>query len=66
MHYKILVAEYEERWKIIELVTKSYWWSDITKDVKKYVNKCNIYHKIKNQTEVLVGNLMFQRNCRYI
>ena len=48
LHYIILVAEYGERWKIIELVTKSYWWSDITKDVKKYVNRCNIYYKIKN------------------
>ena len=35
LHHNVLVAEYRERWKIIELVTRNDWWSDITKDIKK-------------------------------
>jgi len=33
---------------MMELVTRNYWWPEITKDVRKYVNKCNICHRIKN------------------
>jgi len=33
---------------MIELVTRNYWWPEITKDVEKYVNRCNICHRIKN------------------
>jgi len=34
-------------------VTKNYWWSGVTRDVKKYMNRCDIYQKMKNQTEAL-------------
>jgi len=30
----------------------------VTKDVKKYVNSCNIYQKMKNRTNILVEKLM--------
>ena len=34
-------------------MTKNYWWSGVTRDVKKYMNRCDIYQKMKNQTEAL-------------
>ena len=43
---------------MIELVIRNYWWLEVMKDVGKYVNKCNLCQKMKNQIEVQVGKLM--------
>ena len=43
---------------MIELVTKNYWWPDITKDIGKYVDKCDLYQRVKNRTEILAGKLI--------
>ena len=37
LHHDVLVAGYEGIWKMIELVTRNYWWLGITKDIGKYV-----------------------------
>jgi len=39
------------------LVTKNYWWPEVTRDVGKYIDIYNMHQKIKNRTEVLVGKL---------
>ena len=57
LHYDILVAGYGSRWKMTELVTRNYWWSEVTKDIGKYVEKCNMCQRVKNRTEVLAGKL---------
>ena len=44
-----------------ELVTRNYWWPKVTRDVEKYVNRYNIYQKIKNRIEVLVGKLKLSK-----
>ena len=41
-----------------ELVTRNYWWPEVTKNIRKYINECNLYQRIKNRTEVLIGMLM--------
>ena len=51
LHHDMLVAEYRGRWKIIELVTRNYWWLEVIRDVGKYIDSCNIYQRIKNRTE---------------
>ena len=28
-----------EQWKMVELVTRNYWWPGVTKEVKQYVEK---------------------------
>ena len=43
LHYNVLVAGHEERWKTTKLVTRNYQWPEVTKDVEKYVGSCNIY-----------------------
>ena len=48
LYHDILVAGYEGSWKTMELVTRNYWWPGVTKDIDKYVNKCNICQRIKN------------------
>jgi len=37
-----------------ELVMRNYWWPRVTKDVRKYVNRCNMCQKMKNKTETPV------------
>ena len=38
LHHDILVAGHGERWKMIELVTRNYWWTEVMKDIGKYVD----------------------------
>jgi len=45
-------------WKTTELVMKNYWWPEVTKDVEKYVDGCDMFQRMKNQIEVPVGKLM--------
>ena len=33
LYHDILTAEYEDRWKTMELVTRNYWWPEVTRDV---------------------------------
>ena len=42
LHHNILVAGYGERWKTIELVMRNYWWPEIIKDVRKYIDSCDM------------------------
>jgi len=39
-------------------VTKNYWWPVVTKDVEKYVDRCNMCQKMKNWTETSAENLI--------
>ena len=58
MHYDMLIARHGERWKIIELVMRNYWWPGVTRNIGKYVDGCNMCQRIKNRTEALVGKLI--------
>jgi len=40
------------------LVTRNYWWPEVTKNVGKYVNSCDLYQRMKNRMEALVGKLI--------
>jgi len=41
-----------------ELVMRNYWWPEVTKDVGKYVDGCDMCQRIKNRTEAPAGKLM--------
>ena len=43
LHYNILVAGHGEKWKTTELVTRNYWWPGVTRDVRRYIEGCDIY-----------------------
>jgi len=57
LHHNVPVAGHGGKWKITELVMRNYWWLEVTKDVGKYAEKCDMYQRMKNRTEVLVGKL---------
>jgi len=42
---------------MVELVTRNYWWPGVTRDVGKYVERCDLCQRMKNRTEEPAGKL---------
>ena len=57
LHHDVLAAGHGGRWKTVELVTRNYWWPEVTRDMGKYVEGCDLCQKMKNRTEELAGKL---------
>jgi len=57
LHHDVPAARYGGRWKMVELVTRNYWWPGVTRDVGKYVEECDLYQRMKNRTEEPAGKL---------
>jgi len=41
----------------VELVTRNYWWPGVTRDIGKYVERCDLCQRMKNRTEKPAGKL---------
>ena len=61
LHHDVLVARHGGRWKMVELVTRNYWWLGVTRDVGRYVEGCDLYQRIKNRTEKVAGKLKLSK-----
>ena len=52
------------------LVTRNFWWPGVTREVKRYVERCNACQQNKNQTqppaEKLMPNLIPEKAWIYI
>jgi len=46
------------QWKTIELVTRNFWWPEVTREVKQYMEGCDACQHNKNPTEQPAGKLM--------
>ena len=57
LHYNVPAVEHGEYWKMVELVTRNYWWLGVTRDVGRYVEECDLCQRMKNRTEEPVGKL---------
>jgi len=57
LHHNVPVAGHGGKWKTMELVTRNYWWLGVTKNIERYVERCDICQRMKNRMEVLAGNL---------
>ena len=57
LHYDIPIAGHGGQWKTVELVTRNYWWPEVTKEVKQYVEGCDQCQRMKNRTEMPAGKL---------
>jgi len=57
LHHDILIAGHEGRWKTVELVTRNYWWPGVTRDIGRYVERCDLCQRMKNRMEELAGKL---------
>jgi len=57
LHLNVPVVGYGSRWKMTELVTRNYWWLGVIRDIGRYIEGCDIYQRIKNRTEEVIGKL---------
>jgi len=54
----VLIAEHGRRWKTIGLVTRNYWWPEVTKYVGKNIKICDLCQRMKNRIQAPVGKLI--------
>jgi len=48
LYYDTPVGRHERQWKTTELVTRNFWWPEVTKKVKKYVEGYDACQRNKN------------------
>jgi len=61
LYHDVLVVGHGGKWKIMELVTRNYWWPEIMRDIEKYVENCDMCQRIKNRTEVTIGKFKLSK-----
>jgi len=61
LHHDMPAAGHGGRWKIVELVTRNYWWLGVTRDVGRYVEGCDLCQRMKNRMEELAGKLKLSK-----
>ena len=42
LHHNAPAVGHGGRWKIVEFVTRNYWWLGVTRDVGRYVEGCDL------------------------
>ena len=57
LHHDVPAVGHGGRWKMVELVTRNYWWPGVMRDVGKYVEGCDLCQRMKNRMEEMAGKL---------
>jgi len=57
LYHDVLMAGHGGRWKMVELVTRNYWWPEVMRNIGRYVKGCDLCQRMKNRMEELVGKL---------
>ena len=58
LHHNTPVGGHGGQWKTVELVTQNFWQPGVTKEVKRYIEECNVCQCNKNCIEQPAGKLM--------
>ena len=58
LYHNTPVRGHGGQWKIVELVTQNFWQPEVTKEVKRYIEGCNVCQRNKNCTKQPAGKLM--------
>jgi len=58
LYHNTPVGGYGGQWKMVELVTRNFWWPGVTREVKRYVEGCNSCQRNKNRAAAPAGKLM--------
>ena len=48
LYHDMPVGGHGEQWKMVELVTRNFWWPGVTREVKRYIERYNAYQCNKN------------------
>ena len=57
LYHNVLMAGHGGKWKMVELVTRNYWWPGVIREVGQYVEGCDLCQRMKNQMEEVAGKL---------
>ena len=57
LHHDVPIAGHGEKWKTVELITRNYWWPEVTREVGRYVEGCDLCQQMKNRTEEVTRKL---------
>jgi len=57
LHHDVPAAGYRGRWKTVKLVIRDYWWPEVIRDIRRYVEGCDLCQRMKNRTEEVAGKL---------
>jgi len=58
LQYDMPIGGYGGQWKMTELVTRNFWWPGVSKEVKQYMEGCDVCQRNKNCMQALAGKLM--------
>jgi len=58
LHHDTPIGRHGGQWKTTELVTRNFWWLGLSREVKQYVEECNVCQRNKNRTQAPAGKLM--------
>jgi len=58
LYHDTPIGGHRGQWKMVELVTRNFWWPRVTKKVKRYVEGCDTCQQNKNCIEQPAGKLM--------
>ena len=61
LYHNMPAAEHGGQQKMVELVTRTYWWLGVTRDVEKYVERCDLCQRMKNRMEKMTGKLKLSK-----
>jgi len=51
------VAEHPRHWKTLELVSRNYWWLQMSRYIRQYVSTCDLCIRTKPIRQAPVGKL---------
>ena len=57
LYHDMLAAIHRDWWKTVELVTRNYWWPEVTRDIGRYVEGCDLCQRVKNRMEEIAEKL---------
>jgi len=55
--HNIKVAEHPRHWKTLELVSRNYWWLQMSRYIRQYVSTCDLCIRTKPIRQALVDKL---------
>jgi len=61
LYHDVLVVGYRGRWKMMELVTRNYYWPEVTRNIRRYVEGCNMCQRMKNRMEAIIEKLRLSK-----
>ena len=58
LHYDMPVGRHRGQQKTVEIVTQNFWWPEVMKEVKQYIEGYDVCQQNKNCTKQPAGKLM--------